>query len=29
MINQIMLAVSQLIIVPDMTSLLLFQESER
>ena len=28
MINQIMLAVSQMIIVPDMTSLLLFQESE-
>ena len=28
MINQIMLAVSQMIIVPDMTSLLLFQEGE-
>ena len=28
MINQIMLAVSQMIIVPDMTSLLLFRESE-
>ena len=29
MINQIMLAVSQMIIVPDMTSLLLFKKASR